>query len=50
MPPLDNDANISAGATVEHPIELDIGENKEINDLFSSAPIGVASNLAHIYI
>lgn len=50
MPPLDNNANASARATAEHPIELDIGENEEINDLFLSAQVGVVSNLAYIYI
>lgn len=51
VPPVpDNNADASAEATAEYPIELDIGENEEINDLFSSAPAGLASNLADMYI
>ncbi len=50
MPPFDNDTNVSAAATVEHLIELDIEENKEINNLFLLSLAGVASNLAQMYI
>lgn len=42
--------DVSAKATTKYLIELDIIENKEINDLFMPAPAEIASNLADIYI
>ncbi len=38
--------------TAEHPIQLDLGANEEVNQLFSSAraSLGVTSNLANSYI
>lgn len=42
----------STGGTVEHPIELDIGANEEVDELFASAreSAGVTLNLDNAYI
>lgn len=45
-----NNANTSAKAIVKDLIKLNIRKNKEINKFFLLVQIGVASNLADIYI
>lgn len=47
-----NGNNVETGANVSHPIELDVGRNEEVNELFSTAREGLTltSNLTDIYI
>lgn len=45
-----NNVDTSVKATANHPIKLNIRENKEINDFLLSTPVRVVLNLAYMYI
>lgn len=51
-PAIENGNEASGIGTVEYPIEIDLGANEEVNELFSSAraSLGITSNLANAYI
>lgn len=49
---IENGNEASGIGTAEYPMELDLGANEEVNELFSStrASLGITSNLANVYI